>query len=129
MPPSSGSRSHRAVAPRSTSSSPTSTLPRSRWCSAPRASWRRDSEYCHCEERSDEAIQSRKRCAGLLRFASLAMTGAGVFCESQSLQPAEIAKFLHALALHLGGVDVAFAVDREIVQVVELAGAVAHVAE
>src|SRR5262249_23409712 len=79
--------------------------------------------------RSEATKQSRATSAALGCFASLAMTGAGVFCESQSLQPAEIAKFLHALALHFGGVDVAFAVDREIVQVVELAGAVAHVAE
>ena len=37
------------------------------------------------------------------------------------LKPAEIAEFLHALALHLGGVDVALAVDADEVEVVELA--------
>ncbi len=37
-------------------------------------------------------------------------------------QPADITELLHPLALHLGGVDVALAVDAEIVEVFELAG-------
>src|SRR5215475_10116859 len=40
-------------------------------------------------------------------------------------QPAEIAKLLHALALHLGAVDIALAVDADEVEVVELAELVA----
>src|SRR5215475_15032342 len=44
-------------------------------------------------------------------------------------QPAEIAEFLHALALHLGAVDIALAVDADEVEVVELAELVADAAE
>jgi hypothetical protein len=45
------------------------------------------------------------------------------------LQPAEIAEFLHALALHFSSVDVAFAVDGKVVQVVKFAGVVPDAAE
>src|SRR5258706_422336 len=48
--------------------------------------------------------------------------------RSAPLQPAEIAEFLHALALHLGAVDIALAVDADEVEVVELAKLVADAA-
>src|SRR5579864_8137134 len=38
-------------------------------------------------------------------------------------QAALVEEALHALALHLGGVDVAFAVDADVVEVLELTGA------
>src|SRR5215475_13061950 len=44
------------------------------------------------------------------------------------LEPAHIPKLLYALALHLGAVDVAFAVDAYEVQIVELAELVADAA-
>src|SRR5262245_42679412 len=43
-------------------------------------------------------------------------------------QPAEIAEFLYALALHLGAVDIALAVNADEVKVVELAELVADAA-
>src|SRR6516165_1220942 len=49
--------------------------------------------------------------------------------EELALKPAEIAEFLHALALHFGGVDVALAVDADEVEVVELAELMADAAE
>jgi hypothetical protein len=42
---------------------------------------------------------------------------------------AEIAEFLQALALHFGAVDIAFAVDADEMQVVELAKLMADPAE
>src|SRR5437899_9273398 len=44
-------------------------------------------------------------------------------------QSPEIAKLLHALALHLGAVDIALAVDADEVEVVELAELVADAAD
>src|SRR5262249_16281811 len=44
-------------------------------------------------------------------------------------QSAEIAEFLHALSLHLGGVDVALAVDADEVEIVELAELMADAAD
>src|SRR5258707_15347336 len=41
--------------------------------------------------------------------------------DPRTLEPAEIAELLQALALHFGGVDVALAVDADDVEVVELA--------
>jgi hypothetical protein len=43
-------------------------------------------------------------------------------------QPADVPEFLHALALHLGAVDVAVAIDADEVDVVELAELVADAA-
>src|SRR5215510_14273195 len=45
------------------------------------------------------------------------------------LEPAHIPKLLYALALHLGAVDVAFAVDADEVQIIELAELVADAAD
>ncbi len=49
--------------------------------------------------------------------------------EELALKPAEIAEFLHALALHFGAVDIALAVDADEVEVVELAELMADAAE
>ena len=48
--------------------------------------------------------------------------------ESAPSKPAEVAKFLHAFALHLGAVDIALAVDADEMEVVELAKLVADAA-
>src|SRR5687768_18476479 len=48
--------------------------------------------------------------------------------QLRGLEPAHIAESLDALALHFSGVDVALAVDSEIVEVVELPGEVTDAA-
>src|ERR1700688_1639058 len=62
------------------------------------------------------------------------MTGAPASCAKQYLladrrQAALVEEALYALALHLGGVDVALAVDGNVVEVFELTRATPHAAE
>src|SRR5207302_3793011 len=49
--------------------------------------------------------------------------------DFRNSEPAEVAEFLHALALHFGAVDVALAVDADEVEIVELAELMADAAD
>src|SRR6516165_3878171 len=78
-------------------------------------------------------MREASRSAPCLAQRGAGVTGALSSCAHYLLadrrQAALVEEALHALALHLGGVDIALAVDRYVVEVFELARTTPHAPE